>query len=436
MGLLSSIGNALSKVVRPDKWFDSDTIVGKYLNATKYANPFYYGDKLGESVTGLSDSERYLTGAAVLGGLGAAGFPSSFGSANVATASGSGNQTAAGNTYTPNPFLINNTPTKNAKLFPFLGTALTAGAGLGSAALAYAGQKQTNEQNIALSKSLAEYNNSAQLDMWNKQFDKMTEYSSPAAQMARYLAAGINPYSVSSNIGSGVMPSSVGAVAADTPLLRSAGAAAAPFLSDTVAKSAHSYAVLGAADMALQDYNLDAQNKMLTRMLNGRLISSDLSAFSDTQVLDMLTSAKKNAIKGNFEESKRQCSLAATRASHDVLVNEINSVMDTMQLSQVQASSALKLGQKYYESLLNTYFQAQIATNEYTATEVKKDVNQSLHGILADINKNVENETLRNVLTVLVSGFASRLSSGSLPMPSMSFPSISNTYNNQNTINK
>ena len=69
MGLFSSIGNALSKVVRPDKWFDSDTIVGKYLNATKYANPFYYTDQLGSAVTGLSDSERYLTAARSLRSL-------------------------------------------------------------------------------------------------------------------------------------------------------------------------------------------------------------------------------------------------------------------------------------------------------------------------------------------------------------------------------
>lgn len=437
MGLLSSIGNALSKVVRPDKWFDSDTIVGKYLNVTKYANPFYYSDQLGSEVTGLSDSERYLTGAAALGGLAAAGFPSLNGSgANVSTANGSGKMFGSGNTVTPDPSVLNKTPTKNAKLLPFLGTALTAGSGFGSAALAYAGQQQTNAQNIALSKYLAEYNNAAQMAMWNAQFDKMSEYSSPAAQMARYMAAGINPYAAVGNIGSGEMPSSVGAVPANTPLLRSSGAAAAPFLSDTVAKSAQTYAVLGAADMALQEFNLDAQNKMLARMLNGYLISADLSAFSDDSTLDALISAKKNAVNGNYQESKRLCAIAAARSSETMLVDEINVLSDTMALSQAQASSALKQGKQYYDTLLNTYFQAQIATNEYTSTEVKKDVNASLHGILEDINKNVENETIKNILTVLVAGLASRLSAGSLPVPSMSFPSITNTYNNQNKIYK
>lgn len=447
MGLLSSIGDALSKVVRPDKWFDSDTIVGKYLNATKYVNPAYYADKLGSAVTGLSDSERYLTGAAVLGGL-AAGPLAAAGSglgSNVAVSNGSaryqydsnGNQIL---NYTPNPAELNKTATKNAKLLPFLGTALTAGSGLGSAALAYQSQQQTNAQQIALSKSLAEYNNTAQMAMWNAQFDKMSEYSSPAAQMARYMAAGINPYAALGNISSGEMPSSVGAIPADTPLLRSSGAAAAPFLSDTVAKSAQTYAVLGAADMALQDYNLDAQNKMLTRMVNGYMLSSDLSAISDPEVLDSLTLAKKYSINGNRDAAFRECKLAAVRASELVLSNEILALADSMELTQQQQSSALKLGKQYYESLLDSYFRAQIASNEYTATEVKKEVNSSVNGIIKEIQSSVDSPIIKNVLTVLVAGLASRLSAGSLPMPSMSFPrssySNTNTYHNQNTINR
>lgn len=459
MGLLSSIGNALSKVVRPDKWFDSDTIVGKYLNATKYVNPFYYSDNLGSAVTGMSDSDRYLTGAAVLGGLAAGPLTAAGAGAGstVASASGSGywsydKDGNLVNSFIPNPADLNKTATKNAKLLPFLGTALTAGAGLGSSALAYAGQQQTNAQNIALSKTLAEYNNNAQMAMWNAQFDKMSEYSSPAAQMARYMAAGINPYAALGNISSGEMPSSVGAVPSSTPLLRSAGAAAAPFLSDTVAKSAQTYAVLGAADMALQDYNLDAQNKMLARMVNGYLISSDLSAVSDSQTLNELTTAKKMSINGNYNEAKRYCTLAAARASEQMLTDELNMISDTMALSQSQAADALKFGKQYYGSLLSTYFQAQIASNEYTATEVKKEVNNSVNGIIKEIQSSVDNPVIKNILTVLVAGLASRLSAGSLPMPSMSFPtnnttnnvqshsSYSNThnstFNNQNTINK
>ena len=441
MSLLSSIGNALSKVVRPDKWFDSDTVVGKYLNATKYVNPFYYTDNLGSAVTGLSDSDRYLTGAAVLGGLAAGPLAAAPAGSAVASASGSGSRIGS-NVFAPDPSAINKTPTKHAKLLPFLGTALTSAAGLGSSALAYASQQNTNAQQIALSKYLAEYNNQAQMDMWSKQFDKMTEYSSPAAQMARYLAAGINPYAVTGNIGSGEMPSSVGAVPASTPLLRSAGAAAAPFLADTVAKSAQTYAVLGAADMALQDYNLDAQNKMLARMVNGYLISSDLSAVSDSQVLNELTTAKKMSINGNYNEAKRYCTVAAARASEQMLTDELNMISDTMALSQSQASDALKLGKQYYSTLLSTYFQAQIASNEYTATEVKKEVNNSVNGIIKEIQSSVDNPVIKNILTVLVAGLASRLSAGSLPMPSMSFPTNNTTntnynqYNNQNTINK
>ena len=69
-----------------------------------------------------------------------------------------------------------------------IGAGLSTAAGVGSAAI-QAGAKWGSSTYMRVAKQMAQYNNALAISNWNKE----NEYNSPAAQMERYKAAGLNP---------------------------------------------------------------------------------------------------------------------------------------------------------------------------------------------------------------------------------------------------
>lgn len=401
----------LGKLLRPDKWFSDGTIMDKILEPSKYVNPdYYFGEDGLSGALGLSDDFRAGAALSVLGGLGASGALTAGAAGTAAAGSVSGNLNDG----------LTATITKKAKdpyLLPFVGSALGAGSSLAAAGISSSAAQKLNEQQYAQNLALAQYNNAAQYEYWNKQFDKITAYESPAAQMSRLLQAGINPYA-STGISAGSAPSAAPYIPAESPILQSSGAAAAPYIANAIQSAASMFQKVGAADMALDSYKIERHNKKLAAQVQDKLLQID-NASLDDETMDNLITAKRYAAAGQKDEAYRIMKIASERASSNILANELKVLVNNSFIEAVETDSLFDYTIKYYDRLCETYFQASIAQNEYSATEVKKDVNSEIHKIIEQIKSSDINDTFKSIIITLVAGFGSRLSAGSLPVPSI-----------------